>query len=219
MPDLVQRLLAAALLALLTPALGLLAVAIRLESGGPALFRAERVGAGGRPFTCYKLRTMAVRPVLGPRISSADDARVTRLGRRLRSLRLDELPQLWNVVRGEMRLFGPRPEDPAFADLGSELGREVFAARPGIAGLAQLAFADEAAWLDGPDPERSYREVVQPRKLAVDRAYLRNRGVGLDVWIAAATIGTLAGRRPDLARISALVGDDSWRLPGDQSVA
>jgi lipopolysaccharide/colanic/teichoic acid biosynthesis glycosyltransferase len=128
-------------------------------------------------------------------------------------MRLDELPQLWNVARGEMRLVGPRPEDPAFVDLGEVAHREVFTARPGITGLAQLAFVDEAMWLTGDESERLYRELVQPRKVAVDLAYLRRRGPRLDLWILASTAATVLGRRPDPARISAIVGNDDWCLP------
>jgi lipopolysaccharide/colanic/teichoic acid biosynthesis glycosyltransferase len=215
MPDAAQRMIAAAVLVIVSPALLVLGIAIRLESPGPALYRARRVGEGGRTFVCYKLRTMtgARTAGRGPRISRANDPRVTRLGRRLRAMRLDELPQLWNVARGEMRLVGPRPEDPAFVDLGEVAHREVFTARPGITGLAQLAFVDEAMWLTGDESERLYRELVQPRKVAVDLAYLRRRGPRLDLWILASTAATVLGRRPDPARISAIVGNDDWRLP------
>jgi lipopolysaccharide/colanic/teichoic acid biosynthesis glycosyltransferase len=215
MPDAAQRMIAAVVLVVVSPALLVLGIAIRLESPGPALYRARRVGEGGRTFVCYKLRTMTGARTAGrdPRISRANDPRVTRLGRRLRALRLDELPQLWNVARGEMRLVGPRPEDPAFVDLGEVAHREVFTARPGITGLAQLAFVDEAMWLTGDESERLYRELVQPRKVAVDLAYLRRRGPRLDLWILASTAATVLGRRPDPARISAIVGNDDWRLP------
>ncbi|MGZ6340057.1 MAG: sugar transferase, partial [Candidatus Limnocylindrales bacterium] len=108
--------------------------------------------------------------------------------------RLDELPQLWNVARGEMRLVGPRPEAPTFVDLADPLHRLVFTTRPGVTGLTQLFYADEAGRLDPTDPERHYRETILPAKLRIDAAYLRHRSAALDLWILAQTPRALLGR-------------------------
>jgi lipopolysaccharide/colanic/teichoic acid biosynthesis glycosyltransferase len=197
MPDPVQRSIGAVLAILTAPLILALGLAVRLETPGSALIRAERVGTGGRAFRCLKLRTMgANRADHGPKVTAGRDPRVTRVGRVLRRLRLDELPQLWNVARGEMRLVGPRPEDPRFVDLGLPHHREVFTATPGIAGLTQLVYHDEGHLLDGArDPEAHYREKILPGKVAIDAAYLRTRTTGLDLWILAHTPLVLLGRK------------------------
>ena len=161
---------------------------------GPVLYRAARVGEGGRPFVAFKLRTMRANAG-GTRVTVDADPRVTRVGRVLRRYRLDELPQLLNVVRGEMSLVGPRPEDPRYVDWSDPLHRLVFAARPGITGPAQLAFRDEARLMSGPDPEAVYRAEILPAKLALDAAYLRERTLASDVRILVRTaLALLPGR-------------------------
>jgi lipopolysaccharide/colanic/teichoic acid biosynthesis glycosyltransferase len=195
MPDAIQRLIAGVSALATLPLLAILAVAIRLDSPGPILFRSTRIGEGGRPFACLKLRTMRWDPgVAGSAITVRTDHRLTRIGRRLRRYRLDELPQLWNVAAGEMRLVGPRPESPRFVDLSDPLHREVFTSRPGMTGLAQLLHTDEADRIDRTDPERHYREAILPEKLRFDLAYLRHRSTRLDLWILAQTPRALAGR-------------------------
>jgi lipopolysaccharide/colanic/teichoic acid biosynthesis glycosyltransferase len=145
----------------------------------------------------------------GPGITAAGDVRITRLGRLLRRTKLDELPQLWDVVRGEMTLVGPRPEDPRYVDLADPLHRAVFAALPGITGPTALAYRDEEAILaaaaremaasDGrsvateADLDRAYREVVLPAKLAMDAAYLATRSTRSDLVVLGRTIGVLPG--------------------------
>jgi lipopolysaccharide/colanic/teichoic acid biosynthesis glycosyltransferase len=214
MPDRLQRILAAVALVLLSPAMAVVAVAVRLGSPGPILFGATRLGRGGRPFTAWKYRTMVWRPhEEGSPLSLSADPRVTRVGSGLRRTRLDELPQLWNVVRGEMRLVGPRPEDPRFVDLADTRQATVLAAPPGITGLAQLVFADEARLLDPDDPEATYRTIIQPRKLLVDSAYLRNRSTVLDLRIVLATLLVVAGRKPPADQVDRLVGSSDWRVP------
>ena len=128
---------------------------------------------------------------IGSNLTMSGDPRVTRLGRVLRRYRIDELPQLVNVVRGEMSLVGPRPEDPSFVDLSDPLHRRVFSARPGITGLAQLEFHDEAERLEGPDAERLYRDEILPAKLRLDAAYLDQRTTLMDLRILARTVGTV----------------------------
>ena len=174
------------LLVILSPLLVALAAAVRLTSRGPAFHRATRVGRDGRPFTMLKLRTMRAGP--GAAITTRDDPRMTTLGRALRRARLDELPQLFNVVRGEMSIVGPRPEDPRFVALYSEEQRAVLALRPGITGAAQLVFRDEAALLDPADPDGSYIRAVLPRKLAIDLEYARGRSLAGDLRIMGMTL-------------------------------
>jgi lipopolysaccharide/colanic/teichoic acid biosynthesis glycosyltransferase len=196
MPPFIQRSIGLAGSAFTFPLVLALAVAVRLDSRGPAIHPAVRVGFGGRRFHCFKLRTMVMdSDGSGPAVTGRRDRRVTRVGEVLRRYRLDELPQLWNVARGEMLLVGPRPEDPRFVALDDPLHRLVFAAMPGITGLTQLAFADEAEMLDTADPERHYREVILPRKLALDADYLRRRSTALDLWILGQTVLTALGRR------------------------
>lgn len=170
-------------------------LATRLSGdAGPVFHRARRVGEHGRIITVLKVRTM-VMSTDGPRLTGPDDPRVTRVGRILRRYRIDELPQLINVVRGEMSLVGPRPEDPAFVDMSDPLHRRVFTAKPGITGLAQLKFHDEAELLLGADPERRYREEILPAKLRLDAEYLDRRTTRLDLVILLRTIGAVLGRR------------------------
>jgi len=209
MPTVLQRVLAAFGLVVLAPLLAVLAIAVRFTSPGPALHRATRVGPHGT-FTILKLRSMRVDVSDGTAVTAAGDPRVTRLGRRLRRWKLDELPQLWNVVRGDMLIVGPRPEDPRYVDWDDPLHREVFGARPGITGPTALEFRDEETLLaleatdvatrdgrDAPtadDVDRAYRERILPKKLEMDAAYLRSRSTSVDVAIIARTIGLALGR-------------------------
>lgn len=182
-------------LVIVAPVLGAIAVAMRISGDrGSFLHRARRVGEGGRIFTVLKIRTM-VEGASGPRLTAAQDPRVTRIGGILRRYRIDELPQLVNVLRGEMSLVGPRPEDPAFVDFSDPLHRKVFTARPGITGLAQLQYHDEARLLSRDDADRRYREEVLPAKLQLDAAYLDRRTAGLDLRILVRTVTTVLDRR------------------------
>lgn len=175
-------------------------VAMRLSGDrGPFLYRATRVGEGGNPITVLKVRTMVV-DASGAGITGAADPRITRLGRALRRYRIDELPQLLNVVRGDMSLVGPRPEDPRYVDWSDPAHRRVFVAKPGITGLAQLAFHDEARMLAGPDVEDRYRREILPAKLRLDLEYLDRRSALLDLRILARTIGTVLGAGRPAAR-------------------
>jgi lipopolysaccharide/colanic/teichoic acid biosynthesis glycosyltransferase len=160
--------LAAVGLMALSPLMLLIAVAIRLESRGPVLFRQLRVGEGGALFTILKFRSMR-QVSSGPEVTSRDDARVTRVGRRLRRAGLDELPQLVNVLRGEMTLVGPRPETPSLAARYPPELRDVFRYRPGLTGPAQLSLRDEDALTSGTtDVQAHYLTDVVPRRVAVD---------------------------------------------------
>jgi lipopolysaccharide/colanic/teichoic acid biosynthesis glycosyltransferase len=136
----------------------------------------------------YKFRTMRVRPdALGPKITTHADSRVTRVGKILRPARLDELPNLWNVLRGEMSLVGPRPEDPHYVELYPDEDRAVLSARPGVTSLASLLYRDEERLLVGEGWEKVYVEQVMPAKLAIDRAYVERQSLLLDLKILAAT--------------------------------
>ena len=171
-----------------TPVLLGVAMYMRLSSDpGPVLYSARRMGEGGTIISVLKVRTMVV-DAGGSNLTTAADPRVTRLGRLLRRYRIDELPQLINVVRGEMSLVGPRPEDPIFVDMRDPLHLRVFSARPGITGLAQLEFHDEASLLTGPGAEQRYREEILPAKLAFDVAYLDHRTTLLDLQILLRTV-------------------------------
>lgn len=175
------------------PILVVAGLAMRLSGDrGPFLYRASRVGQGGALFTVLKVRTMSAGSV-GAGITGPGDPRITRVGRFLRRYRLDELPQLVNVLRGEMSLVGPRPEDPAYVDWSNPVHRRVFTAKPGITGLAQLEFHDESSRLVGPDIEDRYRTEILPAKLRLDLDYLDRRSLRLDLAIMARTVRTLFG--------------------------
>ncbi|UXH77645.1 sugar transferase [Roseateles amylovorans] len=181
-------------LLLLSPLLLLVAAWIKLDSPGPVMFRQERVGRGGRPFFIHKFRTMRVdAPSLGPQITVGADARITRSGRLLRASKIDELPQLWDVVRGAMSLVGPRPEVPRYVALyPAELREIVLSVRPGITDPASLSFRNESELLaQAEDPEREYVEVVMPMKLRLAADYVRNASLGGDIRLILATLGAL----------------------------
>jgi len=198
MPDALQRILALLGSLLTLPLLAVLALAVRIESRGGPIYSAKRVGEHGLPFTCFKIRSMVVDQKPGQLLTTARDPRVTRVGRLMRKTHLDELPQLWNIARGEMRFVGPRPEDPAYVDWKLPLHELVFKARPGITGLSQLVNADEETRLVDADPDRFYREHVLPQKLELDAAYLRHRSTRLDLWILVQTPLAVMGHRVTL---------------------
>jgi lipopolysaccharide/colanic/teichoic acid biosynthesis glycosyltransferase len=206
--DVVQRALAVVGAIATFPLVVVIAMLVRIETPGSPFHGATRIGRGARPFSCFKIRTMHTRGSMdsGPAVTGMDDPRVTRLGRILRRFRLDELPQLWNVAAGQMRLVGPRPEAPQFVDPADPLHRLVFSAIPGITGLTQLAFVDEARLLGGADPDLRYRSEILPAKLRIDAAYLQHRSTGLDLWILGRTVGVILGRPTTVAEIEARVG-------------
>ena len=182
----------AAGLVVLAPVLAALALAVKLGDGGPALYVSRRVGRYGRPLSLYKFRTMVVgADRQGPGITTAADRRVTRVGAVLRRYKLDELPQLANVLKGEMSLVGPRPEDPRYVAAYTPEERRVLDVRPGLTSPASLAFRDEARRLEGEDWERVYVEEILPAKLALERAYLRRRTLGSDLGLILRTLGRL----------------------------
>ena len=190
------RVVAAGTIAVLSPLLLLVAVAIGLISREPVLFHQERVGRYGRPFRIHKFRTMRSR-VDGPSVTAGGDARVTRLGALLRRFKIDELPQLFNVLKGDMNFVGPRPEVPRYVTLYSAAQRDiVLSVRPGITDLASLTYIDESKLLaTASDPERYYLEFLMPAKLQLAEAYVRGRSWWLDVRILTATATGILGWR------------------------
>jgi lipopolysaccharide/colanic/teichoic acid biosynthesis glycosyltransferase len=166
------------------PFLALSAAAIAVISRGPVIFRQERVGLAGRIFVIYKLRTMR-RECSGPQVTASDDVRVTWVGRLLRGTKLDELPEFWNVLKGDMSLVGPRPEVPRYIDLENPMWRLVLQAKPGITDPMTLRLRNEEALLTQAQGEREhfYRGVLQPFKLKGYLEYLGERNWRSDVKI------------------------------------
>lgn len=179
---------ASAGLVVTSPLLLVAAIAIKATSPGPALYRGVRVGRDGRTFHILKLRTMrAGADTRGPALTTSGDARVTPVGRFLRRTKFDELPQLLNVIRGDMSLVGPRPEHPDFVQHYSHEQRQVLAVRPGITGPSSLEYMREEEMLTGPDPVALYITTIMPRKLALDLDYVRSATFEGDMRILAQT--------------------------------
>jgi lipopolysaccharide/colanic/teichoic acid biosynthesis glycosyltransferase len=178
------------LLILLTPVILFVAAAIKLESRGPAFHRCKRVGRGGRELWMIKFRKMHD-GVSGPALTAARDERFTRLGPFLARTKLDELPQLWNVVKGQMSLVGPRPEDVSFVETYRGDYEAILTVRPGMTGLSQLAFARESEILDPDDRVGHYVRGILPQKIRIDEMYARRRSLWMDVkilWWTAVTV-------------------------------
>ena len=191
----IDLVVAIALLVFLSPVFAVAAMAVKCSGSGPIFFRQVRVGRGGKPFEILKFRTMRTTRSPGPLITGAGDPRVTRVGRVLRRWKVDELPQLVNVLRGEMSVVGPRPEVPRYVDMFAEQYRELLAVRPGITDIASMAFRDEEILLGrSPNPEDLYVREILPRKLALSHAYVRRRSFGLDLRLIARTVATIFGR-------------------------
>ncbi len=171
------------------PVAMLVALAVFLDSPGPIVYRARRVGRGGRAFEMLKFRTMKI-GVAGNAIAGAEDLRITPVGRFLRRARLDELPQLWNVFRGEMSFVGPRPELNEFVDMHAEDYRQILAVPPGITGPTQLRYAGVEARLLSlhGDPEAYYRDQLLPDKVALDLVYARSRSLAQDFVVLCQTL-------------------------------
>jgi lipopolysaccharide/colanic/teichoic acid biosynthesis glycosyltransferase len=170
-------------LPVLLPLYALIAVATFLDSPGPVLYRSQRIGLGGRPFQMLKFRSMR-HGIAGPSISSAADERFTPIGRWLRRHRLDELPQVINVLRGDMGLVGPRPEVAEFVAAYPQDYARILCVLPGITGPTQLAYADEEQLLaDAPDVVAFYRDHVLPAKIASDLEYVERHSVRGDVVV------------------------------------
>lgn len=184
----------AAALLVLSPLLVVLAAAVAGGSPGGAFFRQTRVGRAGTPFQLLKFRSMRPGSEAGGQITvGSRDPRITGVGHFLRRTKLDELPQLINILKGDMSIVGPRPEVPRYVALYSEEQRAVLSVRPGLTSMASIAYINENEILGrSSDPERTYIEEVMPAKLALDLRYVRERTFGLDVHIIAATVLRIA---------------------------
>ncbi|MCD6659091.1 MAG: sugar transferase [Lentimicrobium sp.] len=175
-------------LLLLMPLLLLVSLLIKLTMPGPVLFRQTRIGFGGRPFTIYKFRSMKVnRSKVSITLSS--DNRITPLGRFLRRSKIDELPQLWNILRGDMSVVGPRPDVPGYSDKLQGSDQLLWTVRPGLTGLDSISYPDEETLLDQqPDPQKYYDEVLWPDKVRLNLAYIKNRSFWMDIAIILFTV-------------------------------
>jgi lipopolysaccharide/colanic/teichoic acid biosynthesis glycosyltransferase len=200
MPDWKRMLdvaVAAAALAVTGPALVVLAAAVKLDSPGPALFVQTRVGRGGRPIHIPKLRTMIADAAHGPAVTAARDPRITRVGALLRRTKLDELPQLWSVLRGDMSIVGPRPEVELYVRQYRPEWRRLLDVRPGLTDLASLTFRDEEELLaTANDRERAYVEVIMPMKLELAVRGVERQSVLQDLTVMARTALALVRSTP-----------------------
>jgi lipopolysaccharide/colanic/teichoic acid biosynthesis glycosyltransferase len=171
-------------LIVLSPVLLVIAAAIKLHDGGSVFYRASRVGRYGAEFKLYKFRSMVANAdKLGPAVTGAADKRITPIGRFLRKTKLDELPQLINVLTGDMSLVGPRPESPKYVAYYTDEQRHVLDVRPGITSPASVAYRHEEAMLRGDDWEQFYIDEVMPAKLAIDLAYVEKASILQDFRI------------------------------------
>ncbi|MDD3248793.1 MAG: sugar transferase [Smithellaceae bacterium] len=182
----------ASLLGLITlsPILLFFALRIKMADGGPVFYRGERVGLNGRLFKIFKFRTMVVdAEKIGGSSTSDDDERITKIGKKLRKYKLDELPQLLNVLVGDMSIVGPRPEVKYYTDQFNEEERLILSVRPGITDWASIWNADEGAVLAGAeDPDKAYEELIRPTKLGLQLKYVREKSFFVDIKIIFLTI-------------------------------
>jgi lipopolysaccharide/colanic/teichoic acid biosynthesis glycosyltransferase len=188
---------ASLLLVALFPLIAVIAIAIKLDSRGPVFYRCRRIGLGGQELGMLKFRKMHG-DAAGLPLTVREDPRLTPSGRILAKTKLDELPQLWNVLKGEMSLVGPRPEDPRFVEVRASDYALILSVRPGITGLSQLAFAKESEILDPLRRIDDYYERFLPQKIAIDRLYASRRNMWGDLNILAWT-ATAVFLRKDVA--------------------
>ncbi|MGQ9684113.1 MAG: sugar transferase [Anaerolineae bacterium] len=182
---------AAVALLVLLPVLAIVALAIVLDSPGPVLYLGWRVGRYGKPFRMAKFRSMVTAADRsGPSVTYGDDPRITRVGRILRRTKLDELPNLLNVLRGEMSIVGPRPESLEWVQLYTLEQRRVLDVRPGITGLVQIRYRHEEKMLDGSRLREQYTQLMQ-KKLAIDLEYVQHQSLMMDLRILVETVGSL----------------------------
>lgn len=214
LPRWVEVALAGLGLVVALPLLAVVAMAVRLSSRGPVLFRQRRLGRAGKPFVMYKFRSMRG-DARGPSVTAKGDPRITKVGRWLRATKLDELPELYNVLRGDMSLVGPRPEVPGLVDLTNPLWQVVLAVRPGITDPVTVALRHEEELLARApgDRETYYREVLQPAKLRGYAAYLARRSAWTDIKVLIETVRAVCGGRRAPA---ALVGDLEGALAAEE---
>lgn len=191
-------------LLLVWPLLLLIAVLVKAEDGGAAFFRQERIGRRGRPFRMWKFRTMAPHAEeFGPQLTIASDRRITRIGAWLRRRKLDELPQLFNVLAGDMTMVGPRPEVPKYVAMYTPEQRKVLELMPGITDRASIVFADESSLLaEMPDFERFYIDRLVPEKIRVNLEYANRASHLRDLGVLLETLGHILAWRREYSGIS-----------------
>jgi lipopolysaccharide/colanic/teichoic acid biosynthesis glycosyltransferase len=184
---------AAAGLIVLCPLFAIIAVLIKWDSDGPVFFRQSRIGRHFRPFFIYKFRTMlSDAPAIGPLLTVGDDPRITRVGRWLRRTKLDELPQVINILTGDMSFVGPRPEVERYVRLFRTEYAEILQVRPGITDLASLKYRAESTLLArSPKPEEEYVTRILPDKLRLGQQYVRELSLGRDVMLIARTLAAV----------------------------
>ena len=177
----------------LSPVLIVIAVLIKLESAGPALYKGTRVGLNGTLFKMNKFRTMVINAdKIGGSSTPEDDPRITKIGRLLRRYKLDELPQLSNVFKGEMSFVGPRPQVKWAVDLYSEEERKVLTVKPGITDYASVKFPNEGEILKGStDPDKDYMEKIHPEKMRLSLEYVRSRSMWVDIKVIVDTLAAI----------------------------
>jgi lipopolysaccharide/colanic/teichoic acid biosynthesis glycosyltransferase len=186
---------AAVLLCAMVGVFAVIALAIKLDSPGPVFYRVRRVGYRGRVLMMLKFRKMRDDARGGP-LTVDRDPRLTRVGALLTRTRLDELPQLWDVLCGRMSIIGPRPEDPGFVELHAERYDRILSVRPGMTGLSQIAYREEATIVDSVSPVEDYLNRILPQKLTLDTLYGQAVSLRLDLQIMYWTLVTLLARRP-----------------------
>jgi lipopolysaccharide/colanic/teichoic acid biosynthesis glycosyltransferase len=207
-----------ALLLLALPVVVVVASAIKLDTGGPVFFRCRRVGFRGSELRMLKFRKMR-NDACGAAVTLSDDERFTRVGRVLAKAKIDELPQLWHVLKGEMTLVGPRPEDPEFVALRGADYATILKVKPGITGLCQLAFAKECDVLDRQDCVRDYVERLLPQKTELDLLYVGRHSLLMDLSILGWTgVAVLLRRDVAVDRSTGRLGLRR-RPPRDESVS
>jgi lipopolysaccharide/colanic/teichoic acid biosynthesis glycosyltransferase len=186
--------ISASILFVTAPLIALVALLIVIESPGPVFYKAERIGRNGTRLRMLKFRKMR-NDAKGNPLTLAQDARFTRIGKFLAKAKIDEIPQLFNVLKGEMSLIGPRPEDPSFVAERPEDYAEILKVRPGVTGLSQIAFAEESEILCKIDPMGHYRDRIFPQKIGLDKLYASHPSIRVDFWILFWTAAAVLMRR------------------------
>ena len=201
-----------ALLCLLSPILLVTAIAVAVTSSGPVLYSAARVGLSGEPFVMHKFRTMRTTSTAGSAITSGNDPRVHPVGRIMRKIKLDELPQLWDILRGKMTLVGPRPEDPAIvAAHYTEQYRRTLDVKPGLTSPGSLYYYSHLEeLLQHGSAESEYIKTILPLKIAIDLVYVDNQSIGYDMRIIARTLTAIVAR---------VLGQRTLRMPPEYAIA
>jgi lipopolysaccharide/colanic/teichoic acid biosynthesis glycosyltransferase len=190
------------LLVLLSPLFVVVAIVVKLTSRGPVIFKHQRLGLRFQPFFVYKFRSMTQdAPMNGGPITFGDDPRITPVGKVLRKSKIDELPQLFNVLKGDMSLVGPRPEVQRYVEMFPDDYTEILSVRPGITDLASIRFLDEQTVLGrASDPASEYANVILPEKIRLAREYVRRQSLRLDIAIMFGTLVSLFRGRPAIGR-------------------